>query len=140
GLSHPQHYSTAADMATVAAAIIRDYPEYYSLYSMREYRYNNITQPNRNRLLWTDQYVDGMKTGFTEAAGYCLVASAKRGTRRLVSVVLGAQSDTLRTTESQKLLNFGYNAYDTRRPYRKGEPVGVPRIYKGTRDVARIGF
>ena len=82
GLADPQHWSTAGDVATLAQAVIRDYPEYYPLYSLREYRYNKITQPNRNRLLWTDPYVDGMKTGHTEAAGWCLVASAKRGERR----------------------------------------------------------
>ena len=89
GLSNPQQYSTATDLAQLAAAVIRDFPEYYPLYSMREYRYNNITQPNRNRLLWIDPYVDGMKTGHTDAAGWCLIASAKRGERRLLAVVLG---------------------------------------------------
>ena len=90
---------------------------------MKEYRYNNITQPNRNRLLWTDPYVDGMKTGHTEAAGCCLIASAKRGERRLLSVVLGAKSDAARAAESQKLLNFGFQAYDTVALYQTGKPV-----------------
>src|SRR6185437_7795431 len=93
GLPDPQHYSTAADLAKLTVALIRDFPEYYPLYSQKEYRYNNITQSNRNRLLWTDPYVDGVKTGHTDAAGFCLVASAKRGDRRLVSVLLGAASD-----------------------------------------------
>jgi D-alanyl-D-alanine carboxypeptidase (penicillin-binding protein 5/6) len=97
-------------------------------------------QTNRNRLLWTDPTVDGMKTGFTEAAGYCLVASAKRGERRLVSVVLGAQSDTLRTTESQKLLNFAFQAFETRRLYRKGEAVAAPEVFKGTKSAISLGF
>src|SRR5436189_2802869 len=117
GLPSAQQASTAADLARVAAAIIRDFPEYYPLYSLKEYRYNNITQPNRNRLLWTDQYVDGMKTGFTDAAGYCLVASAKRGPRRMLSVVMGTASDSARAIESQKLLNFGFQFYDTPRLY-----------------------
>ncbi|MEJ1959099.1 MAG: D-alanyl-D-alanine carboxypeptidase family protein [Nitrosomonadales bacterium] len=108
GLPHPQHYSTAYDLALLAAAIVRDFPEFYPLYSLREYQYNNISQPNRNRLLWMDPYVDGMKTGHTESAGFCLVASSKRDKRRLISVVLGAPSETLRATESQKLLNYGF--------------------------------
>jgi D-alanyl-D-alanine carboxypeptidase (penicillin-binding protein 5/6) len=91
-------------------------------------------------LLWTDPTVDGLKTGFTEAAGYCLVASARRGERRLISVVMGAQSDTLRTSETQKLLNFGFQAYETRRLYKKGDAVASPVIYKGTKDRARVGF
>src|SRR6266581_761930 len=92
GLPEAAHYSTASDLALLAGALIRDYPEYYKLYSEREYRYNNITQQNRNRLLWLDPNVDGLKTGYTESAGYCLIASAKRGPRRLLSVVLGAGS------------------------------------------------
>ena len=89
GLPHPDHYSTAHDLALLAAAVIRDFPEYYPLYSLREYTYNKITQPNRNRLLWLDPNVDGIKTGHTEAAGYCLITSAKRGERRSISVVVG---------------------------------------------------
>ena len=136
----PEHRSSARDLATLAAAVIRDFPEHYALYGLKEFTYNRITQANRNRLLWTDPTVDGMKTGFTEAAGYCLIASAKRGERRLVSVVLGAQSDTLRTSESQKLLNFGFHAYETRRLYRKGEPVATPPVFKGTKDAVALGF
>ena len=94
GLPAAQQVSTANDLALLAAAIIRDFPEYYPLYSIKEYRYNNISQSNRNRLLWSDPYVDGMKTGFTDGAGYCLIASAKRGPRRLLAVVLGAPSDS----------------------------------------------
>jgi D-alanyl-D-alanine carboxypeptidase (penicillin-binding protein 5/6) len=140
GRPDPEHRASARDLATLAAAIIRDYPDHYPLYGQKEFTYNRIPQANRNRLLWTDPTVDGMKTGFTEAAGYCLVASAKRGERRLISVVLGAQSDTLRTSESQKLLNFGYQAYETRRLYRKGEAVATPPVYKGTRDAVPLGF
>ena len=140
GLSHPQHYSTASDMASVAAAIIRDYPEYYPLYSIKEYRYNNITQPNRNRLLWTDQYVDGMKTGFTEAAGYCLVASAKRGSRRLLSVVMGTASDSARAIESQKLLNHGFQFYDAPRLYEKNQQIAELPVWKGAAPMLAVGF
>ena len=123
GLSQPQHYSTAADLARLAAALIRDFPDNYQLYSLREYRYNNITQPNRNRLLWIDPYVDGVKTGHTDAAGWCLIASAKRGERRLLAVVLGAASDGARTTEAQKLLNYGFQAFDLVQLYPSGKPV-----------------
>jgi len=140
GSPAPDHYSTARDLAMLAQAVIRDFPDHYALYSQKEFAFNGISQANRNRLLWTDPTVDGMKTGFTEAAGYCLIASARRGERRLVSVVLGAQSDTLRTSESQKLLNFGFQAYDTRRLYKRGDTVATPAIYKGTSPTARLGF
>jgi D-alanyl-D-alanine carboxypeptidase (penicillin-binding protein 5/6) len=140
GLSQPQHYSTATDLARLAAALIRDYPDNYQLYSLREYRYNNITQPNRNRLLWIDPYVDGVKTGHTDAAGWCLIASAKRGERRLLAVVLGAASDGARTTEAQKLLNYGFQAFDLVQLYPSGKPVSSLRVWKGeTNDVA-TGF
>jgi D-alanyl-D-alanine carboxypeptidase (penicillin-binding protein 5/6) len=140
GLPAAGHLSTARDLAVLAQALIRDFPERYALYSQKEFSFNNINQANRNRLLWTDPTVDGMKTGFTESAGYCLVASARRGDRRLVSVVLGAQSDMLRTTESQKLLNFGFQAFDTRRLYKRGASVGAPPVYKGTRNTVPLGF
>jgi len=120
--------------------LIRDFPDFYGLYAQKEFTFNRITQSNRNRLLWTDPTVDGLKTGFTEAAGYCLVASARRGERRLVSVVMGAQSDSLRTSETQKLLNFGFQAYETRRLYKKGDTVASPVIYKGIKETARVGF
>jgi len=140
GLSDPQHYSTAADIARLASALIRDYPEYYPLYSQKEFRYNNITQANRNRLLWTDPYVDGVKTGHTEAAGWCLVASARRGDRRLVSVVLGASSDSSRAAESQKLLNWGFQAFDTVALYQSGKPVTTLRVWKGAKHDVNAGF
>jgi D-alanyl-D-alanine carboxypeptidase (penicillin-binding protein 5/6) len=131
GLSDPQHRSTAADIGRLASAIIREYPEYYPLYSQKEFRYNNITQPNRNRLLWSDPYVDGMKTGHTDAAGWCLVASAKRGERRLLSVLLGGASDSSRAAESQKLLNWGFQAFDTVQLYHSGQPVATLPVWKG---------
>lgn len=140
GMPAPGHHASARDMATLAAALIRDFPDRYPLYAQKEYTWNRITQANRNRLLWIDPTVDGMKTGFTEAAGYCLVASAKRGERRLISVVMGAQSDVLRMTESQKLLNFGFQAYETRLLYKKNVAVGTPEIFKGTRPTLSVGF
>jgi len=140
GRPAPDHYSTARDIATLAIDLIRDFPDRYPLYSQREFTWNRITQANRNRLLWTDPAVDGVKTGFTEAAGYCLVASAKRGARRLLSVVMGTQSDGLRTSESQKLLNFGFQAYETRLLYHKGQAVASPEVYKGTLSNVPLGF
>jgi len=140
GLSHPQHYSTADDLARLASALIRDFPEDYRLYSLREYRYNNITQPNRNRLLWIDPNVDGVKTGHTDAAGWCLIASAKRGERRVLAVVLGAASDAARTSEAQKLLNYGFQAFDTVQLYSSGKPVSSLRVWKGALSDVAAGF
>ncbi len=140
GIPAPNHYSSARDMIVLASALMRDFPEYYPLYSQREFSFNRIRQSNRNRLLWTDPTVDGMKTGFTEAAGYCLLASAKRGERRLISVVLGTQSEAARASESEKLLNFGFQAYETRRLYKKGETVVSQPIFKGTRNAVALGF
>ncbi len=140
GLSDPQHYSTARDLATMAAALIRDFPEYYPLYSLKEYTYNRISQPNRNRLLWQDATVDGMKTGHTENAGFCLIASAKRGTRRLLTVMMGTASDTLRAQESQKLLNFGFQFFDAVRLYEKNQAVSQLRVWKGAQNLVKAGF
>ncbi len=140
GLTHPEHYSTAHDLALLAAAIIQDFPERYSLYSLREYTYNGITQPNRNRLLWTDPNVDGMKTGWTEAAGYCLVTSAKRDHRRLISVVMGTASPNARSIESQRLLNYGFQFFDTAHPYKKHQPVANIQIWKGSQNKLKVGF
>lgn len=140
GLPHPQHYTTAYDLSLLAAAVIRDFPEYYPLYSMKEYRYNNIMQSNRNRLLWVDPTVDGMKTGHTESAGYCLISSARRGPRRLVSVVLGANSESARATESQKLLNYGFQFYDTVKLYQKHQTVSTVKVWKGGADEVKAGF
>mgnify|MGYP001574656612 CR=1 FL=1 len=140
GLPHPQHYSTAHDLALLAAAIIRDFPEYYPLYSLKEFRYNNITQANRNRLLWLDTTVDGMKTGYTENAGYCLITSARRGEQRLVSVVLGTASESARATESQKLLNYGFQFYDGVRLYEKNRPVATLQVWKGSGNSVKAGF
>jgi len=141
GLPDPQHYSTARDLYLLASALIRDFPEQYAqYYSLREYRYNGITQPNRNRLLWLDSTVDGMKTGFTEAAGYCLFASSKRGPRRLLSVLLGSTSESTRAQESQKLLNWGFQFFDAVRLYAGGAAVKEIEIWKGTKNSLKAGF
>ncbi|MBT9613257.1 MAG: D-alanyl-D-alanine carboxypeptidase [Burkholderiales bacterium] len=140
GLPHAQLYSTASDLAKLAAAIIRDFPEYYGLYSIKEFTYNKITQPNRNRLLWQDPYVDGIKTGHTESAGFCLITSAKRGEMRLISVVLGTASDNARTAESQKLLNYGFQFYESYRLYQKGQAVATLPVYKGGANLLKAGF
>ncbi|MDP2964161.1 MAG: D-alanyl-D-alanine carboxypeptidase family protein [Sulfurimicrobium sp.] len=140
GLPHPQHYTTAYDLSLLAAAIIRDFPEDFKYYSMKEYRYNNITQPNRNRLLWLDPSVDGMKTGHTESAGYCLIATAKRNPMRLISVVLGASSDNVRATESQKLLNYGFQFFDSHRVYAKGQTISNLPVWKGKEKTLKTGL
>jgi len=140
GLPDPQHYSTARDLGVLAAALIRDFPEHYPRYALRDYTYNRITQANRNRLLWLDPAVDGIKTGHTESAGYCLVASAKRGPRRLLSVVMGTASDGMRTQESQKLLNFGFQFFDSVRLYAQDQAVSRLRVWKGAQNIVKAGF
>ena len=140
GTTHPQHYSSAYDLVLLAAAIVRDFPEHYAIYGMREFQYNHIPQTNRNRLLWMDPYADGMSTGYTEDTGFYLVASAKRDQRRLISVVLGASSDSLRATESQKLLNFGFQNFDAVRLYQKNQPVSSVRLWKGAERTVKVGF
>ena len=140
GMPAPEHYSSPRDIATLTAALIRDFPDQYPRYAQKDFVFNHIRQTNRNRLLWIDPTVDGVKTGFTEAAGYCLVSSARRGERRLVAVVMGARTESLRVTESQKLLNFGFQAYETRKLYAKGQPVGEAEVFKGTQRSARLGF
>lgn len=141
GLPHKDHYSTAVDLSLLAQALIREFPHYYATYySVKEYAYNNITQPNRNRLLWTDPYVDGMKTGHTENAGYCFIGSAKRGEQRLVSVVLGTNSNAVRFTETQKLLNYGFQFYETVQVYRKGQQVTTLPVWKGAAESLKAGM
>ncbi len=141
GLPDPQHYTTARDLSLLASALVRDFPEEYAkYYSMKEFRYNNITQQNRNRLIWIDPTADGIKTGHTEAAGYCLVGSAKRGPRRLISVVLGANSDSTRTSESQKLLNWGFQFFEAAPISAKGQEVASLRVWKGEANQVKAGF
>ena len=151
GLTEPGHKSTARDLSVIASHIIRDYPKEYAYYSIKEFKYNNITQPNRNLLLRRDPSVDGMKTGYTEAAGYCLVASAQRefpnlgaagtggGPRRLLSVVLNTTSMEARANESQKLLNWGYAAFETVRVFESGKPVAKVPVWKGKIEQAALG-
>ena len=150
GLTEPGHYSSARDMVTIAAHIISDFPEYFPYYSIKEYKYNNIAQPNRNLLLRRDPTVDGMKTGYTEAAGYCLLATAARefpnlgpaggaGKRRIMTVVLNTTSMEARANESQKLLNWGFQAFDTVRLFDDGKPIVTPQVWKGTANVAKLG-
>jgi D-alanyl-D-alanine carboxypeptidase (penicillin-binding protein 5/6) len=141
GLSDARHYSTARDLEMLAAALIRDFLEAYAqYYSQREFHYNGITQANRNRLLWLDPTVDGVKTGFTEAAGYCLIASSKRGLRRLLSVLLGSTSESTRAQESQRLLNWGFQFFDAVRLYAADQPVKELEVFKGARGTVRAGF
>jgi D-alanyl-D-alanine carboxypeptidase (penicillin-binding protein 5/6) len=141
GLPDPNLYTTAHDLSLLAGALIRDFPEEYKrYYSMKEYRYNNITQPNRNRLLWLDSSVDGVKTGHTEAAGYCLISSAMREKRRLLSVVLGTKSDSTRASESLKLINWGFVAYETATVFSKDQVVSSLRVWKGTQNQVKAGF
>jgi D-alanyl-D-alanine carboxypeptidase (penicillin-binding protein 5/6) len=141
GMPDPQHYTTARDLAMLTSALIRDFPDEYSkYYSIKEFRYNNITQPNRNRLLWLDPTVDGVKTGHTDAAGYCLISSAKRGQRRLLSIVLGAANDGVRAQESLKLLNYGFQFYDAVQVYSKGQAVSNLKVWKGSEKTVKAGF
>ncbi len=141
GLPDPQHYTTARDLATLASALIRDFPEdYKKYYSLKEFRYNNITQPNRNRLLFIDPSVDGVKTGHTDAAGYCLISSALRDQRRLLAVVLGTKSDAARASESLKLLNWGFQSYEAVTLFGADQPVATLRVWKGTQKTVKAGF
>jgi D-alanyl-D-alanine carboxypeptidase (penicillin-binding protein 5/6) len=146
GLTEPGHRSTARDLAVIAAHIIKDFPEYYPLYSTRKYRYEGApasNENNRNVLLLRDPTVDGMKTGYTEMAGYCLIASAQRdfpnGKRRLLSVVLNTTSMEARATESQKLLNWGFTAFDALRLFEGGAPIATPQVWKGKVNEAKLG-
>jgi D-alanyl-D-alanine carboxypeptidase (penicillin-binding protein 5/6) len=143
GLTEPGHKSSARDMAIIAGHIITDFPEYYPYYSVREYTYNKIKQHNRNMLLTRDPSVDGMKTGYTDAAGYCLVASAQRdfpnGKRRLLSVVMGTASKEARASESQKLLNWGYSAFDAVRLFDKDQAISTVPVWKGALPTAKLG-
>ncbi len=136
----PTHYSTARDMAKLAAALIRDHPETHALHAMKEYTYNGIRQHNRNRLLWADPTVDGLKTGHSSAAGYCLIATAKRGPRRLISVVLGTASEEARARDSLNLLNWGFTAFDAVKLYDKGQAISQLRVFKGAQNTVGAGF
>ncbi len=151
GLTESGHRSTARDLAVVATHIIRDFPEFFAYYSIKDYKYNNIAQPNRNLLLRRDPTVDGMKTGYTEAAGYCLIATAQRefpnlgangtgpGKRRILTVVLNTTSMQARANESQMLLNWGFQAFDTMRLFDEAKPIVTPEVWKGKEKLAKLG-
>lgn len=139
GLPDDNHFSTARDLTTLARAIIEDFPEYYRWYSLKEFTFNDITQPNRNNLLWRDDSVDGMKTGYTEAAGYCLVSSAKRDDMRIISVVLGTSSARARISGSQALLNYGFRFFETRLLYSAGEEITKTRVWKSANEYSSLG-
>ncbi len=140
GLPDDEHYTTPADIAKVAAATIREFPEYYPLYRDKSFVFNEIEQHNRNRLLWRDESVDGIKTGHTEAAGYCLVASAQRENMRLISVVMGTKSEEARAQASQSLLNYGFRFYETHQLYAAGEVLNRVRIWKGEKEKLPLGL
>jgi D-alanyl-D-alanine carboxypeptidase (penicillin-binding protein 5/6) len=139
GLPDPEHYTTAHDIALLSAALIRDFPEYYTWYSEKEFTFNNIRQHNRNTLLWRDPAIDGLKTGHTEAAGYCLAASAKRDGMRLISVVMGSSSESSRASDSQTLLNYGFRFYETVQLYQAGQELATGRVWKGLSDSVALG-
>ena len=139
GLPNENHYTTASDLAKLTNALIRDFPEDYKIYSEKYFTYNDIKQPNRNTLLWRDKTVDGVKTGHTEAAGYCLVASAKRGDMRLISVVMGTNSEESRAIESQKLLTYGFRYFETVRLYDAGETLKTVRVWGGDKPSVDLG-
>jgi D-alanyl-D-alanine carboxypeptidase (penicillin-binding protein 5/6) len=140
GMPDPNHYSTARDIAHLTRALIRDFPEYYRYYSEKEFTYNGIHQYNRNKLLWRDKSVDGVKTGHTESAGYCLVSSAKRNSMRLISVVLEDRSEEARAVSSQALLNYGFRFYETRELYGADKPLKEVRIWKGAQSTVPLGL
>ena len=139
GLPAPGHLTTAADMALLALATLRDFPQDYTRYAQREFTYNGIRQPNRNRLLWRDRSVDGLKTGHTEAAGYCLVASALRDGQRLVAATMGAPSDETRFADAQKLLNYGFRFFETHTLLAAAEVFERRRVYGGAQQTAALG-
>lgn len=140
GLPNAQHYSSASDLALLSRAIIDEFPQFFPLYKIREYRHNNITQYNRNRLLGRDPFVDGLKTGYTESAGFCMIATALRQDRRLIAVVIDAGSENGRAVEAQKLLNYGFEAFDTTRLYARGQPIHALPVWKGNSNEVQAGL
>lgn len=140
GWPDKDHYTSAKDIVKLTRALINDYPKHYRLHSIKEYGYNGITQYNRNKLLWRDKTVDGVKTGYTESAGYCLVASAERNDMRLISVVLGSETEKSRADYSQELLEFGFRLYETHKLYDRGSVLADARIWKGTKDTVPAGI
>lgn len=139
GLPNPQHMTSVRDLATLSSHLITDHPQFFHYYGQKEYTYNKITQPNRNRLLFADPSVDGMKTGHTDAAGYCLVATARRGDRRILTVVVGTDSEATRAEESLKLLNWSFQNFDTVRLFDQNQPAIDARVWEGTTEIAKLG-
>jgi len=140
GWPDPNHYMSARDIAKLTRTVIKEYPEHYKLYSEKEYSYNGIKQYNRNKLLWHDKTVDGVKTGHTESAGYCLLSSAQRGSMRLIAVVLGAESDKARTNYSQQLLEYGFRFYETHKLYDANSVLAEARVWKGEKSTVPTGI
>src|SRR5690554_1632927 len=140
GLPHPEHYSSAFDMAKLARAIIHDDPQHYAIYKQKEFLWNNIRQPNRNLLLWRDPTVDGLKTGHTDEAGYCLVASAERYGQRLITAVFGTSVEEARSAETQKLLTYGFRFFETRTFYEKDQALSRARVWKGAQSEVEAGL
>jgi len=140
GLPDKEHYTTARDIIRVARALIREFPEYYQWYSEKQFTYNEITQYNRNKLLWRDESVDGLKTGHTDSAGYCLVTSAERDGMRLISVVLGTKSEEARADASQSLLNYGFRFFETHKLYDGSTKLTTARVWKGTSESVELGL
>jgi D-alanyl-D-alanine carboxypeptidase (penicillin-binding protein 5/6) len=140
GLPDPDHYTTARDIVILSAATIRDFPEYYPWYSEKEFTFNEIRQHNRNTLLWRDPAIDGLKTGHTEAAGYCLATSAMRDGMRLVSAVMGSVSESSRASESQTLLNYGFRFFETMQLYEPGKELARARVWKGVSEDVALGL
>ena len=139
GLPDDNHYMTARDIVILAKAIINEFPDYYRWYSTTEFEWNGIKQPNRNRLLYRDDSVDGLKTGHTEAAGYCLVSSAERNGMRIISVVVGTSSDSARINGSQALLNYGFRFFETRLLFKAGEIIANSRVWKSANETSNLG-
>jgi D-alanyl-D-alanine carboxypeptidase (penicillin-binding protein 5/6) len=140
GLPDPNHYTTARDVAVLSLATVRDFPDYYAWYSEKEFTFNSIRQHNRNTLLWRDPAIDGLKTGHTEAAGYCLAASAKRDGMRLISAVMGSDSESSRASESQTLLNYGFRFFETVQLYQGGQELARARVWKGLVEEVPLGI
>jgi D-alanyl-D-alanine carboxypeptidase (penicillin-binding protein 5/6) len=139
GWPDDNHYSTARDLAILARALIEEFPDHYKWHAIKEFQWGDIKQPNRNRLLWRDDSVDGLKTGHTEAAGYCLVASAERDGMRIISVVLGTASDKARIDGSQAMLNYGFRFFETRLLYKAGEEISRARVWKSANEYSPLG-
>ena len=139
GLPNPEHYSTAHDIAILAQHVVRDYPDEYKIYAVKEFEWNGITQHNRNTLLWRDPTVDGIKTGHTKDAGYCLTTSAKRGDQRLIAVVMGAESEKQRADDNQALLNYGFRFFETHKLYDAGKALAQPELWKGAQNTISLG-